>query len=64
MFAALGILAVTSQATLISDVEGRLQKRLRERYNQTNQGLFTVAIDFIQVEVRELIGRLWVRFPF
>ena len=51
VFAALGILAVTSQATLISDVEGRLQKRLREGYNQTGQGIFTVAIDFVQVEV-------------
>ncbi|KAF0288931.1 Tetraspanin-11 [Amphibalanus amphitrite] len=49
-FAALGILAVTSQATLISDVEGRLQKRLRTGYNQTEQGLFTVAMDFVQVE--------------
>ncbi|XP_043200724.1 CD82 antigen-like [Amphibalanus amphitrite] len=49
-FAALGILAVTSQATLISDVEGRLQKRLRTGYNQTDQGLFTVAMDFVQVE--------------
>ena len=52
VFAALGILAVTSQATLISDVEGRLQTRLRNRYNQTGQGMFTVAIDFVQVEVR------------
>lgn len=50
VFAALGILAVTSQATLISDVEDKLQTRLRDRYNQTGQGIFTVAIDFIQVE--------------
>ncbi|XP_037084474.1 CD151 antigen-like [Pollicipes pollicipes] len=50
VFAALGILAVTSQATLISNVEGQLQSRLRMKYNQTDHGLFSVAIDFVQVE--------------
>lgn len=49
-FAAVGILAVTSQATLLTNVEKHLKRRLTHYYNQTGSEPFTVAIDFVQVE--------------